>query len=168
MERQECTVASSTSHRFRSGMICSNCENVFTNSVTKDVTLVPASSTTIPHANMPSDLGTPVNTALFIYILYSVQRIVFPSVTKRPLLPSSEVVSTRTGIPHEFKAGYTWMPKSHPPTVLFKVYTPKSLEPFNGNEKDGRILLAINRIVFDVTSGGNFYGPSWFSSVNGH
>jgi len=114
---------------------------------------------------MPSDLGTPVNTALFIYILYSVQRIVFPSVTKRPLLPSSEVANTRTGIPHEFKAGYSWMPKSHPPTVLFKVYTPKSLEPLNGNEKDGRILLAINRIVFDVTSGRNFYGPSKLVSL---
>lgn len=52
------------------------------------------------------------------------------------------------------------MPKSHPPTVLFKVYTPKTLEPFSGNDKDGRILLAINRIVFDVTSGRNFYGPN--------
>jgi membrane-associated progesterone receptor component len=52
------------------------------------------------------------------------------------------------------------MPKSHPPTVLFKVYTPKTLEPFNGKDKDGRILLAIDGIVFDVTAGRNFYGPS--------
>ncbi|KAJ3557056.1 hypothetical protein NP233_g11836 [Leucocoprinus birnbaumii] len=111
---------------------------------------------------MPSDLGTPVNTALFIYILYSVQRILFPSVTKRSSSSgdSSSPVPTRAGIPNEFKAGYSWMPKSHPPTVLFKLYTPKSLEPFNGNEKDGRILLAINRIVFDVTAGRNFYGPN--------
>jgi len=51
------------------------------------------------------------------------------------------------------------MPKSHPPTVLFKTYTPKTLEPFNGVD-GGRILLAINGIVFDVTAGRHFYGPS--------
>ena len=96
---------------------------------------------------MAFDLGTPINTGIFLYILYSVSRIVFPSTSK----PKS--------IPHEFKAGYSWMPKSHPPTVLFKIYTPKTLEPFNGNN-GGRILLAINGIVFDVTAGRNFYGPS--------
>ncbi|KAG1744990.1 cytochrome b5-like heme/steroid binding domain-containing protein [Suillus paluster] len=92
------------------------------------------------------DFGTPVNTALLIYILYSVQKIVFPS------------TSTPTTIPNEFKHGYSWMPKAHPPTVLFQTYTPKTLEPFNGQD-GGRILLAINGIVFDVTAGRNFYGP---------
>ena len=93
------------------------------------------------------DFGTPVNTALLVYILYSVQRIIFPS-TSKP-----------TTTPNEFKAGYSWMPKSHPPTVLFKTYTPKTLVPFDGND-GGRILLAINGVVFDVTAGRNFYGPS--------
>ncbi|KDR72989.1 hypothetical protein GALMADRAFT_252370 [Galerina marginata CBS 339.88] len=93
------------------------------------------------------DLGTPINTALFLYILYSVQRIIFPS-TSKP-----------TTVPHEFKSGYSWMPKSHPPTVLYKVYTPKTLEPFSGRD-GGRILLAINGTVFDVTAGRNFYGPN--------
>jgi hypothetical protein len=50
------------------------------------------------------------------------------------------------------------MPKSHPPTVLFTTYTPKTLEPFSGLD-GGRILLAINGKVFDVTAGRNFYGP---------
>jgi membrane-associated progesterone receptor component len=50
------------------------------------------------------------------------------------------------------------MPKSHPPTVLFKTFTPKTLEPFSGKD-GGRILLAINGVVFDVTAGRNFYGP---------
>lgn len=95
------------------------------------------------------DLGTPINTALFVYILYSVQRIIFPS------------VSSPKNIPNEFKAGYSWMPKTHPPTVLFKTYTAKTLEPFNGTD-GGRILLAIKGIVFDVTTGRNFYGPSTF------
>ncbi|RDB21732.1 Damage response protein 1 [Hypsizygus marmoreus] len=93
------------------------------------------------------DLGTPINTALFVYILYSVQRIIFPSVSQ----PKT--------IPNEFKAGYSWMPKVHPPTVLFKIYTPKTLEPFSGKD-GGRILLAINGTVFDVTAGRNFYGPN--------
>ena len=93
------------------------------------------------------DLGSPVNTALLIYILYTVQRIILPPLSKP------------TKIPHEFKYGYSWMPKSHPPTVLYTTFTPKTLQPFNGKD-GGRILLAINGIVFDVTSGRNFYGPS--------
>lgn len=99
------------------------------------------------------DLGTPVNTALMLYILYSVQRIIFPPISKP------------TSIPTEFKAGYSWMPKSHPPTVLFKTFTPKTLEPFNGKD-GGRILLAINGTVFDVTAGRNFYGPSAYSPAS--
>lgn len=92
------------------------------------------------------NFATPVNTALLIYILYSVQKIVFPP------------ISTPKTIPHEFKQGYSWMPKSHAPTVLFQTYTPKTLAPFDGKD-GGRILLAINSIVFDVTAGRNFYGP---------
>ncbi|KIY44714.1 cytochrome b5 [Fistulina hepatica ATCC 64428] len=93
------------------------------------------------------DLGTPINTALFLYILYSVQRILFPPST----LPKT--------IPHEFQGGYSWKPRAHPPTVLFETYTQKTLEPFHGKD-GGRILLAINGIVFDVTAGRNFYGPN--------
>ena len=96
---------------------------------------------------MAFDLGTPVNTALLLYILYSIQRILFPS---------NSVPQT---VPHEFKHGYTWMPKAHPPTLLYQVYTPKTLAPFNG-EDGKRILLAIKGVVYDVTAGRNFYGPS--------
>jgi len=93
------------------------------------------------------DFASPINTALLLYILYSVQRILFPPISK----PST--------LPNEFKAGYSWIPKSHPPTLLYKTYTPKTLEPFHGKE-GGRILLAIDGIVFDVTAGGSFYGPN--------
>ena len=96
---------------------------------------------------MAFDLSTPVNTALLLYIIYTVQRI---------LLPSNKVPQT---VPTEFKNGYSWMPKSHPPTLLFKTYTPKTLQPFNG-EEGKRILLAISGVVYDVTAGRNFYGPS--------
>ncbi|GBE85818.1 cytochrome b5 [Sparassis latifolia] len=96
---------------------------------------------------MAFDLGTPVNTALLIYILYLLQRIVFPS---------NSISKT---IPTEFKNGYSWMPKSHPPTLLYQTYTPKTLSPFNG-EDGKRILLAIDGVVYDVTAGRNFYGPN--------
>jgi membrane-associated progesterone receptor component len=62
-------------------------------------------------------------------------------------------------VPHEFKQAYSWRPRQHPPTVLFTVYSPKTLEPFHGRN-GGRILLSIGRQVFDVTAGRNFYGPS--------
>ncbi|KAK0234712.1 cytochrome b5-like heme/steroid binding domain-containing protein [Armillaria nabsnona] len=94
------------------------------------------------------ELGTPVNTALFLFILYSVQRIVFPS-------PST---AAKGAVPNEFKGGYSWMPKYHPPTVIFENFTPKTLQPFNGKDNE-RILLAINGVVFDVTAGRSFYGP---------
>ena len=100
---------------------------------------------------MPFDLSLPVNTALLLYILYCVQRIIFPS----NAIPKK--------VPHEFKEGYSWMPKSHPPTLLFQTFTPRTLAPYNG--QDGkRILLAIKGVVYDVTAGRNFYGPSMYST----
>ncbi|KAI0337867.1 cytochrome b5 [Trametopsis cervina] len=96
---------------------------------------------------MSFDLSLPVNTALAFYILYCVQRIVFPSTTVPPKAPT------------EFKDGYSWMPKAHPPTLLFQTFTPKTLAPFNG-ENGKRILLAIKGVVYDVTAGRNFYGPN--------
>ncbi|TFY81679.1 hypothetical protein EWM64_g2332 [Hericium alpestre] len=96
-------------------------------------------------------LSTPVNTALLVYLLYVVQRILVP----RSSLPK------RDEAPTEFKKGYSWMPKSHPPVLVFTQYTPKSLVKYNGVDPEGggRILLAIQGTVFDVTAGRNFYGP---------
>jgi len=95
------------------------------------------------------DLGAPVNTVLLLAIIYFAQRLLFPSAS-----PSSKLAT-------EFKSDYSWMPASHPPTVLFQTFTPKTLEPFNGKD-GGRILLAIKGQVFDVTAGRNFYGPGMF------
>lgn len=92
------------------------------------------------------DLGAPVNTLLLLVIIYYGQKIVFPS------------TSQSSDIPNDFRKGYSWMPKSHPPTLLFKTYTPKTLVPFDGKD-GGRILLAIKGKVFDVTAGRSFYGP---------
>lgn len=41
---------------------------------------------------------------------------------------------------------------------VFKTYTPKTLQPFNGTD-DPRVLLAVEGKVFDVSSGRSFYGP---------
>ena len=83
-----------------------------------------------------SILLTPVNRTLLIYTLYSFQKTVFPP------------ISSLKTVPHEFKQGYSWIPRSHAPTVLFQTYTPKTLAPFD--DKDGgRIFLTINGIVFE-------------------
>lgn len=95
---------------------------------------------------MAFDLSTPINTALLLYVLYTLQRILLPSTT------------SPNPVPTEFKHSYTWMPASHPPTLLFQTYTPRTLEPFNGKEGK-RILLAIKGVVYDVTAGRSFYGP---------
>jgi membrane-associated progesterone receptor component len=95
---------------------------------------------------MSFSLSHPVNTALLLYILYLLQRILFPS-TSIPRKP-----------PTEFKAGYSWMPRTHAPALLFQTYTPLTLAKFGGHD-GGRILLAIAGTVFDVTAGRGFYGP---------
>jgi membrane-associated progesterone receptor component len=97
-------------------------------------------------SKMSFSLSHPVNTALLLYILYLLQRIIVPS-TSTPRTP-----------PTEFKAGYSWMPRTHAPSVLFTTYTPRTLEKFSGKD-GGRILLAIDGTVFDVTAGRGFYGP---------
>ena len=99
-----------------------------------------------PTTTMSFSLSHPINTALLFYTLYILQRIVVPS-TAVPRKPASE-----------FKAGYSWMPRSHPPTLLFTTYTPRTLTKFDGKD-GGRILLAIAGTVFDVTAGRGFYGP---------
>jgi len=99
---------------------------------------------------MSFSLSHPVNTALLLYILYLLQRILFPS-TSIPRTP-----------PSEFKAGYSWMPRSHAPALLFTTYTPRTLTKCSGNN-GGRILLAIAGTVFDVTAGRGFYGPGEYT-----
>jgi len=93
-----------------------------------------------------SPLETPLNTVFALSVAYNLFRIAWPSVSSPKKLPS------------EHSQAYNWIPSSHPETIVFQNYTPKTLVPFSG--KDGsRILLAIDRYVFDVTTGRNFYGP---------
>ncbi|ORY96294.1 cytochrome b5-like heme/steroid binding domain-containing protein, partial [Syncephalastrum racemosum] len=61
------------------------------------------------------------------------------------------------------------IPAKHPDVITFKNYTPKSLLPFDGTQKDGRVLMAVNGSVYDVTRGRNFYGPGGpYANFAGH
>jgi hypothetical protein len=98
--------------------------------------------------NMGYELGSPVNTTLMLLIAYVASKILFPSVPEH----SDEKP------PSDYKLAYNWLPAQHPLSVVYKDYTPKTLQPFNGVDHE-RILLAINGIVYDVTAGKSFYGP---------
>jgi membrane-associated progesterone receptor component len=45
------------------------------------------------------------------------------------------------------------------PKLKKKDYTMEELRKFNGLGPDGRVLIAVNGNVFDVTKGKRFYGP---------
>lgn len=104
----------------------------------------------------------PLNLILLLALLY----ILIPL-----LRPSSPTSSRWTPTPAEARSHlsapsdrYTYLPPKHPDTVEWTKYTPRTLAVFDGtgntSDSDGsRILLAINRKVFDVTKGKNFYGP---------
>ena len=94
-------------------------------------------------------LETPLNTALLLAAAYYAHQLVLPS------------TSTPKTLPSEHSKGYNWMPATHPDVSVFKTYTPKTLEPFSGKD-GGKILLAIDRRVFDVTAGRSFYGPGTY------
>jgi membrane-associated progesterone receptor component len=49
------------------------------------------------------------------------------------------------------------LPRPAPP-VVFRVFTPPTLLPYNGTN-NMPVYLAVRGRIFDVTSGRNFYGP---------
>lgn len=91
---------------------------------------------------------TPLNIVLLFPIGYLLWDIIFPRVAIAPGAP----------IPSSYEESYLWRPKTHMPVILWTKYSPKTLEQYNG-KTNPRILLAINRFVYDVTAGKSFYGP---------
>ncbi|TDZ31420.1 Damage response protein 1 [Colletotrichum spinosum] len=75
---------------------------------------------------------TPLNIVLLFVIVYTIYTMLRP--TPPPALPKE------------------------PPATVFRVFNPRTLLPFNG-ENDGLIYFAVRGRVFDVTPGRNFYGP---------
>lgn len=52
-----------------------------------------------------------------------------------------------------------------PPPQLPKIrkdLTVAELKKYDGTQADGRVLLAVNGVIFDVTKGKRFYGPGEF------
>lgn len=101
--------------------------------------------------------SNPVNVALLLPIAYLVFRAIVPR------KPSPEVPPTT------YSAGvYNWGPDKHQQVGIWKEYTPAELAQSDG-VKSPQILLAIARVdkdgriiertVFDVSKGANFYGP---------
>lgn len=122
---------------------------------------VPSSLPSTLHRLAASIYTNPLNLVLLLCILY----ILFPLI--RPFSPSSSRWTPTLAAARSHLAApsdrYTYLPPHHPDLVEWTKYTPRTLAVFDGTgsttDDGSRILLAINRKVFDVTKGKNFYGP---------
>ncbi|XP_039499229.1 membrane-associated progesterone receptor component 1 [Drosophila santomea] len=84
-------------------------------------------------------LYSPMNLALLAIICFLVYKIV---------RDRTEVPSVGVAKPSEPE-----LPK------LRRDFTVKELRQYDGNQPDGRVLIAVNGIVYDVSKGRRFYGP---------
>ncbi|EDX01851.1 membrane-associated progesterone receptor component 1 [Drosophila yakuba] len=84
-------------------------------------------------------LYSPMNLALLAIICFLVYKIV---------RDRTEVPSVGVAKPSEPQ-----LPK------LRRDFTVKELRQYDGNQPDGRVLIAVNGIVYDVSKGRRFYGP---------
>ncbi|SNX82819.1 related to Membrane steroid binding protein [Melanopsichium pennsylvanicum] len=107
----------------------------------------------------------PLNLVLFLAVLY----VLIPLI--RPSSPNSSrwtptVAEARSHLVAPSDR-YTYLPPKHPDTIEWTKYTPRTLAVYDGtgtgnqagDQEGSRILLSIDRKVFDVTKGKNFYGP---------
>lgn len=90
-------------------------------------------------ATLWDELQSPVNVVLLIFIVYLLYKIV------------KSHMESGDDIPY---------PPSPPPLAkLRKDMTVAELNQYDGTNEEGRVLLAVNGIIFDVTRGKRFYGP---------
>lgn len=85
-------------------------------------------------------LSSPVNVFLVGVIVFLVYKIIRGR--KEPLGP---------------------LPEPPLPKMKKQDFTLDQLREFDGTGPEGRVLLAVNGKIFDVTRGKNFYGPSKYS-----
>lgn len=103
----------------------------------------------------------PLNIILFLAVLYILLPLLKPSDPRSsrwtPTVAEARSFATAPG------DRYTYLPPKHSDTVEWTKYTPRTLAIYDGtgapDSDEGRILLCINKKVFDVTKGKNFYGP---------
>lgn len=82
-------------------------------------------------------IGSPLNIALVILIAVLIYKIV----KSRNFVPSNQ-------------------PQEPPlPKLKKRDFTVEELRKYDGNGEDGRVLVAVNGNVYDVTKGKRFYGP---------
>lgn len=82
------------------------------------------------------ELTSPINLILVFFIVYLIYKII--------------------------KSKFTTVEFTPPPPPLPKIRKDLSvaqLKNYDGSQEDGRVLLAVNGIIFDVTKGKRFYGP---------
>ncbi|XP_026491324.2 membrane-associated progesterone receptor component 1-like [Vanessa tameamea] len=83
------------------------------------------------------ELTSPINLILVFFILYLLYKII-----KSHLETSGPAT-----------------PPPPPMAKLRKDMTVAELKKYDGSDEEGRVLLAVNGIIFDVTKGKRFYGP---------
>lgn len=105
-----------------------------------------------------TSLTNPLNVflvAVMTYLLYTL----YPST---PLFPTPSNLPTKP-------IAYNWRPSAHPESIVWRTWRPEELSGYDGTsegKEGGRILFAIRRKVYDVTTGGSFYGPGPYQSLN--
>lgn len=94
-------------------------------------------SQTEPEPTLWDELTSPVNFTLLLVIVYLIYKIL--------------------------RAKFEPEPEAAPPIQrlpkLRKDLTVQELKKYDGTQPDGRVLLAVNGVIFDVTRGKSFYGP---------
>ncbi|GAA6005694.1 hypothetical protein JCM11491_003728 [Sporobolomyces phaffii] len=98
-------------------------------------------------------LLTPLNASLSLLLV----ALVISLVPSTPTLPAYPLPATPN-------LAYNYRPLHHAKSTKWHVFTPDQLAKFDGkpataDSTGGRILFAIRRKVYDVTSGASFYGP---------
>lgn len=82
------------------------------------------------------EFTSPINLILVLFIVYLIYKII-----------KSKFTTTE------------FTPPPPPLPKLRKDLTVAQLMKYDGTQEDGRVLLGINGIIFDVTRGKRFYGP---------
>lgn len=86
------------------------------------------------------ELTSPINLVLVAFIVYLIYKI----------------------IQSKFESEVVVAPAPPPLPKIRKDLTVAELKQYDGTQADGRVLLAVNSVIFDVTKGKRFYGPGKF------